>query len=185
MFTTWIGIDPGLKGGIAAQHTNRPIQVAAMPVTDGVLDTLKLSDIIEDMLDGGGMYRPALVCIEGVGAMPGQGVSSTFKFGFVTGIAHGVLAAKGIVPVIVYPLRWKNRVLSGTDKSKQAAIDYCRLHFPDINLLATQRSRKPSDGIADALCLSEYARHFHSVNKAYKSIDIRKGKHGGGSGVPA
>jgi crossover junction endodeoxyribonuclease RuvC len=62
--------------------------------------------------------------------------------------------------IVVDSRKWKNRVLIGTTKDKQAAIDYCLSKFPDISLLATPRSRKHHDGIADAICISEYARHY-------------------------
>jgi crossover junction endodeoxyribonuclease RuvC len=181
VYTSWLGIDPGLHGGIAVQHTNKPTMAVAMPLKDGNLDLEKISDIVDsmllvDQLDQSWGYRTCRVVIEGVGAMPGQGVSSTFKFGFVTGAVHGIMAAKGLEVVVCYPVKWKNRVLTGTDKSKQAAIDYCRLSFPDISLLATPRSRKPHDGIADALCISQYARHHHEENIKHKSNVVRVNK---------
>jgi len=158
-----------------------------MPLDEvGGLDLKRISEWIDAMvlIDPSWGYRPVLAVIEGVGSMPGQGVASTFKFGFVTGAIHGLLAAKDIKTVVCYPVRWKNRVLAGTDKSKQAAIDFCRLRFPEISLLATSRSKKPHDGIADALCLSEYAR-VHAESTAYKPRGVRANKRGESSASPA
>lgn len=186
-YTSWMGIDPGLRGGLAVQHTNKATQAIAMPLDEmGGLDLKKISTWIDQMLliDSSWGYRPTLAVIEGVGSMPGQGVASTFKFGFVTGAIHGILAAKGIQTVICYPVRWKNRILIGTDKSKQAAIDFCRLRFPEVDLLATPRSKKPHDGIADALCLSEYSRN-HAENTKCKPNGVQVNTRGGSSASPA
>jgi crossover junction endodeoxyribonuclease RuvC len=95
--------------------------------------------------------------IEKVGAMPKQGVTSMFNFGFSTGALHGIVATLGIPRYLVTPTKWKNNVLSGTKKDKEAAIDWCRRAYPDVNLLATEKSRKPHSGMADALCIARYA----------------------------
>jgi hypothetical protein len=34
----------------------------------------------------------------------------------------------------------------------------CEKLFPGVDLRATERSRKPSDGLAEALLMAEYAR---------------------------
>jgi crossover junction endodeoxyribonuclease RuvC len=107
---------------------------------------------------------PQVVCVayvEKVGAMPKQGVTSMFNFGFVTGGVHGVLAAFAIPRYSVPPTEWKNVVLKGTTKDKDAAVEYCRMAWPETNLLATPRSKKPHSGMADALCIAKYAQLTH------------------------
>jgi crossover junction endodeoxyribonuclease RuvC len=104
----------------------------------------------------------ASICyIEKVSAMPKQGVTSMFNFGFSTGAIHGIVATLGIPRYLVTPQRWKNNILVGTKKDKEAAIDYCRRAFPSVTLLATEKSRKPHSGMADAICIALYAYHFH------------------------
>jgi crossover junction endodeoxyribonuclease RuvC len=100
----------------------------------------------------------AIAYIEKVSALPGQGVSSMFKFGFVTGILHGIIRTFGIPLYVVTPQIWKKEILQGTDKSKQAAIDYCLRAYPNVKLFRTERSRTYDDGMADALCIAEYAK---------------------------
>lgn len=159
-YTAWIGIDPGMYGGIAIQFSNRKAVATATPLdVNKNIDIVKLKDWISLQVD----MRPTLVAIERQGAMPGQGVSSTFKLGFGTGMLHGMLLSMGLEFEVVDSRRWKNRVLKGTLKDKQAAIDYSLSHFSYISLLRTSRSRKPHDGIADAICISEYARHYRAV----------------------
>ena len=103
-----------------------------------------------------------VICyIENVSAMPKQGVVSMFNFGFSTGAIHGIMAAMSIPRHLVTPQAWKKLILSNTEKDKKAAVDYCRRVYPDISLLATERSRKSHSGMADALCIARYALLTH------------------------
>ncbi len=60
----------------------------------------------------------------------------------------------------VTPQAWKKAVLAGTARDKAAAIAFATRRFPGVPLLATPRSRTPHDGVADAVCLAEYARRL-------------------------
>ena len=173
MFTTWMGIDPGLKGGIAVQYAHQASRAIPIPTTDGKFDPPEISRMIDSLLDCDPLFglRPTLVYIEDVHAMPGQGVTSMFNFGFGVGLLHGILAAKGLTVYRVNPIRWKNRVLKNRTKDKLVAIQYCLDNFPEVNL-----GKKPHDGMADALCISEYARWFHSENTTHTPRAARGGK---------
>jgi crossover junction endodeoxyribonuclease RuvC len=97
-----------------------------------------------------------MCCLEKVGAMPGQGVTSMFNFGVSYGYIKGVLEANRIPYQEIPPQRWKKEF--GLNSDKAASVEVCRKLFPDVNLLATPRCRKPHDGMAEALLLAEYAR---------------------------
>ncbi len=71
--------------------------------------------------------------------MPGQGVSSTFKFGQGYGSILGIAAALSIPTELVTPQAWKKVVLAGTAKDKDAAVGYCRRAFPNVSLLPGPR----------------------------------------------
>jgi hypothetical protein len=149
----FIGIDPGLGGGIAIIYTNGSLpEVYPMPMAGKDLDLTKLANILtmRDII--------TVAVIENVHAMPGQGVTSMFKFGFVTGAVHGVLAALGIPRYLVSPQTWKKTILADTAKDKLAAIDWCSRTYPNVSLLATTRSKKAHSGMADALCMVHYAK---------------------------
>ena len=72
----------------------------------------------------------------------------------------GAVRALGLPLERPLPQAWKRVVLAGTDRGKAAAIAYARRRFPAAELLPTPRSRRPSDGIADALCLAEFGRRL-------------------------
>lgn len=142
-----IALDPGLSGAIAI-FKNNTITAYPFPIAGKTLDLAALTHIIRDA-------APELAVIEKVHSMPGQGVSSTFKFGQGYGALLGITAALGIPTELVTPQRWKGTVLAGTAKDKDAAIAYCRRAFPDVPLIM-KGCRKPHDGVADALCLLQF-----------------------------
>lgn len=67
--------------------------------------------------------KKVVACIEQVGAMPGQGVTSMFTFGKSAGFAEGVIRALGIKYQLVRPQIWKKEFGLNTDKQK--SIDVC------------------------------------------------------------
>ncbi len=152
-----IGIDPGLSGAIAILDNEYNIMATtAMLMHGNQLDLTGIADWIERsiVMDG----TPIISCIEKVASMPGQGVKSVWTFGFNTGVIHGILATFEIPRFIVAPNVWQKSVLSFTNKGdKQASVNFCRRVYPHISLLATERSKKPHTGIADAICIARYA----------------------------
>lgn len=145
-----VGVDPGKKGGYAVIDMDG---ARCYPWDD--------AKFVEDMrrlarrLDG----RP-MACVEKVGAHPGQGVTSMFSFGQSYGFILGVLAALGIGVQLVPPGTWKKE-FSLIGKDKAASVEVCKRLFPGVNLLPTEKCRKDSDGMAEALLLACYARrHF-------------------------
>ena len=160
MTKIFIGVDPGKSGGIAIINVfTNEIFVTPMILSGKDVDAKAIADWITSNTY---KYEHPITCIEKVHAMPGQGVTSMFKFGFVTGVMHGIIRTLGIPLHLVTPQAWKKEILAGTPKDKEAAIDFCRRIYPQVNLLATERSRKPHSGIADALCIARYAKEKYN-----------------------
>lgn len=140
----YIGIDPGMKGGWTV-ISDDVIDVHIWDEQQFISNMREISD------------KKVVCCLEKVGAMPKQGVSSTFKFGEEYGKIQGVLTALGIPYQTVTPQAWKKEYnLIGTDKTK--SIETAQRLFPNANLYPTPRCRKPSDGMAESLLMAEYAR---------------------------
>lgn len=143
----YIGIDPGLRGGWAIMWDDGSVEVHPW---DDKRFIVSMEEIWRDGID----CRCAL---EKVGAMPKQGVSSTFRFGEEYGMIQGVLKALRIPYQTVPPQTWKKEFsLLHQDKSK--SIETAQRLFPGVNFLPTERSRKPSDGMCESILLCEYAR---------------------------
>jgi crossover junction endodeoxyribonuclease RuvC len=62
--------------------------------------------------------KPVAAFVERVGAMPKQGVSSTFKFGQANGVLIGILAALHVPVHFITPGTWKRHYGLDADKEK-------------------------------------------------------------------
>lgn len=143
-----IGIDPGQKGALV-RLTETTQEALVMPVMGKGIDAFAIAQWLKEQ-------RPDFVVLEKVGARPNQGVVSMFNFGLGTGEIRGVLKTLAIPYEEVTPQMWKSKVLKGTAKDKDAAIEFVMNKYPDLNLVPP-RCRKPHDGIADAACMAVYA----------------------------
>lgn len=129
MAETIIGIDPGVNGGVAVldSKTNELIDVLRTPTfkvgKKKKINITKMSDFVSAYA-----LSSKIVAIEKVHAMPKQGVSSTFSFGFNTGVAHGVVKTFNLEVLEVHPAVWKGYF--NLNKDKKAAIDKAQKLFP-------------------------------------------------------
>jgi crossover junction endodeoxyribonuclease RuvC len=152
---TIIGVDPGKHGALVAMKENGDMTTLVMPLAGEDLDLVYISDwcrqFIKDI-----KCAPLSVCIEKVHAMPGQGTVSMFTFGYGVGCLHGVFATLKIPRYLVAPQTWKKLILADTAKDKDAAIEYVKRVYPNLVITATERSKRPHSGIADAVCIARY-----------------------------
>lgn len=166
-----LGIDPGLTGGVAALgYTDRDeevVRVYPMPVrktgSKKEVDGRALYILLgQHALEEGS--KP-VIAVERVHSMKKQGVVSTFTFGTGYGKVLAAVEILGLPLVDPLPDQWKNVVLKGRTKGKikgrtkgkADSIAFCRDRYPDVSLRPTAKSRVDSHGLADALCLAEYA----------------------------
>jgi crossover junction endodeoxyribonuclease RuvC len=140
------GIDPGLSGAIAFYFPEIPDRVTAedLPVAGGSIDCATLAARIAQM-------APSFAVVERVGAMPRQGVSSTFKFGSSYGCLLGVLGALQIRTVLVTPQTWKKHFRLDSDKEKSRS-----LALRNFAKSPEHFARKKDDGRAEAALLALY-----------------------------
>lgn len=142
----YIGIDPGKDGAMAVLWMGNMI----IPFSGDVYRKTLL-DIAESK--GGNEIR---CCLERVNAMPGQGVTSMFRFGENFGFIQGLLTAYSIPYELVTPQKWKKEFQITGDKN--SSIDVCKRLFPNVSLRKTDRCKKDDDNMAEALLMAEYAR---------------------------
>lgn len=143
-----IGIDPGKDGAMAIIYADVDIHIHPF---DPEVYRFYLHDIYEE-----GSAWQTRCCLERVSAMPGQGVTSMFRFGENFGLIQGLLTAFCIPYELVTPQKWKHEF--GVTGDKNSSISVCKRLFPEVSLRRTDRCKKDHDGMAEALLMAEYAR---------------------------
>lgn len=155
--TYFLGIDPGLKGGIAFRSESEGIHLQPMPVNDDGVDIKELARLLRE-------FAPDIrvAYLEHVTAAPMkgrlQGTQSMFNFGCGFGIVRGVLGTLKIETVLVRPQTWMKvmhirETAADTKERSRAAF---RRYFPGVNVLATARSRVDHEGMIEAGLIAEY-----------------------------
>ena len=109
-----VGIDPGISGAVAWVSDDGFLLSAMDMPTLEVNGKMKVNPHI--LASDLSFRKPKIVVIEDVGAMPGQGVTSMFNFGYSAGILAGVCAGLGIPTVFYRPAVWKRQAGVPTDK---------------------------------------------------------------------
>jgi hypothetical protein len=151
----YLGIDPGLSGALCLYQADGVFAMLDMPTIERKvngkvkrqLDPYTLGNWLDVHRNG-----VKFATVEEVGSMPSQGVTSSFNFGFSTGVIHGAVAANQIPLRTVRPGIWKKEFgLLGQDKdaSRMAAsrlAPHLAHHWP----------LKKHDGRAEAFLLAVY-----------------------------
>lgn len=140
----YIGIDPGKDGAMAVIWEFGGVEIVPFSCA-GYKEMIQQCPNIE-----------CRCCLERVGAMPGQGVTSMFKFGENFGFIQGLMTAYGIPYELVTPQKWKKEFQITGDKNSSIAV--CKRLFPSVSLRRTDRCKKDHDGMAEALLMAEWAR---------------------------
>ncbi|MDF1551954.1 MAG: hypothetical protein P1P84_02775 [Deferrisomatales bacterium] len=149
----YMGIDPGAGGAVAVVGEDGDAYTWDYPG-----DAVAVGQLLVEILSA---HMVSSVAIERVHSMPGQGVSSSFKFGQNFGSWLGALGALGIPVITVSPKKWQNEMLdAGTGDTKERSLSMARRLFPNVTL-----HRKKDNGRADALHLARYARLAQKTGK--------------------
>lgn len=150
-----VGLDPGQTGAGAKIDDLSGPSVAPFPTIEGALAWGFLKGYIK-----GAVILGAHFFLEQVAAMPGQGVSSMFKFGRNFGMIEGMLIAFEATYELVRPQVWQKEMHAGIEKSidpKGRSLIAAQRLFPNVNLIP-DRCRVPHSGSVDALLIAEYGR---------------------------
>jgi crossover junction endodeoxyribonuclease RuvC len=149
-----IGIDPGYSGAITLYWpATGDIEVHDMPTLKdakgrAVLDLHSILQILEPEGDG-----QRVAYIEQVSAMPGQGVSSMFRFGEQYGALQMALAATKTPTQYVTPAVWKKHF--GLNRDKGVSRGLAMQRFPAY---ADKFNRVKDDGRAEATLIALYGK---------------------------
>jgi hypothetical protein len=146
-----VGCDPGFGGALALLEDGRLVEVVDMPLWGGtgkpVIDMQRLCALLEE-------WRPDQVVMEGVGPAPGQGLGSTFRFGYAAGQVHGLVLGLGLVLARVAPGVWKAELrLPGGKVGKAKAREMASHLWPSGDWF----KRVKDDGRAEAALIAHWS----------------------------
>lgn len=144
---TILAIDPGIIGGWAVLDADGGLVAAGdLPVAGAGAQRMVSAPLFRTVLD---RFQPSRAIVELVGAMPKQGVSSSFKFGRAVGVVEGVIGGAAVPIEWVSAARWKKhfRLNSEKEASRQMALR----RWP---AMAALFARKMDHGRAEAALLA-------------------------------
>lgn len=169
--TTFVGIDPGLDGAIAAIYPDGNIAFYDTPTLQvGKKRQYDLPMMVRILRNHVG--EGVQVAIEQQQAMPArihgqktcalckqplarEGGVANFRNGLGFGIWLGILGALQLPYTIVHPVRWKRVMLDGMPREKDASRQRAMQLFPQSS---PGLQRKKDHNRADALLLASYLR---------------------------
>ena len=160
----YCGVDPGLSGAIAfirpdAAHPSNRLAVFDAPLVGGEFDGVAFAKLLAER-------QPDLVAIEHAFSRPGQGVSSTFKFGKTFGQALGVVQALGFPYELVSPAVWKKTFKITPNSPKDASRLVCKRLYPSADIPLMKHH-----GRADAILIAHFAwRRSATVNETLTQV---------------
>lgn len=149
-----IGIDPGQTGAIAIRAAGKITHLFDMPTSARIHGNGQQVDgyTLASMLRGAVAEDAVTVHLEAVHAMPGQGVSSMFRFGESLGVVIGVCGAMQYPLLWITPQRWKKQCgLLRRDKDSARTLAIQR--HPEV---AGMLARKKDVDRAEAICIAGY-----------------------------
>lgn len=161
----FLGIDPGQTGGVSILDFDGNL------VDTGQFDALGASVAIKLILQKHfTTYHNPQIGLEEVHAFPGQGLSSTFKFGTEYGKLIGCLETLGLQYRGCSPQSWQKILTYNPDGPKSAVKTFCEARW-GLAPFIRPGCRVPHQGCMDAAGIAEYMRQLHlSIISAPKSM---------------
>ena len=173
---TWIGIDPGCAGAIAAIAENADVRIRPLAIrkdADGmnIVDV----DIFESDLRLLACSHEVAVLVEEPlrhAMSSANTIASCWRnFGRIQAILDFIHFPHSAVP----PRTWQPKMLGkvGKGESKNASIAMAKQLFPDATLRRSLRCRTDDDGFSDALLLAAYLRAYVDTSKQQTVFSAR------------
>ena len=173
----YIGVDPGLHGGVSTidpEGTTTAIPIPTITIQKNgknrrTYNHAKLSSIFrnlgkQDCFAVLEEQQPRPVYYKDKqGKEKKQGATSLFSTGCGFCLLKQALVDFKISHEIIPPKDWQKTFgISGNKgNTKKQSIEICKRLFPNLSLLPTPKSRKDSDGLADAALIAEFGRRRH------------------------
>ena len=146
-----VGIDPGLKGGIAVLSISGSYNLYKMPIKNDHVDSKQLAKFIK-------IIDPISVWIESLLVLPCNAKQSISTMGVNWGRVVGCIEALGIPLNQVDPVSWQRGLFvpKGSSKNvKERILIRAKQLFPGQDFCEAD-SNKFNDGCVDALLIAKF-----------------------------
>lgn len=143
---TYLGVDPGGSGALATVDDDWGVEAIRLEASEH-----EVSQWLRDRA-----HTITMAYLENVHSMPGQGVSSSFKFGYSYGFCRGLLVAHNVPFALVAPSKWQGAMSCRTGGRKAVSKARAQELFPRAPFKITNHT-------ADAILLAEYCRRVHQT----------------------
>lgn len=158
----YIGIDNGVSGALAAISASHGLIIGKIPMPiskarkGNEIDVRAVHLWITEVT-GGNLSNATYIIEEPGGSKSSKAACS------MAGSFHAMRAlfdVKFLRWHRITPQEWQKKMLPGcaTGDTKPRSLAKARQLWPDETWLATERSKKPNDGMIDAALIAEYAR---------------------------
>lgn len=183
------GVDPGLHGGIAT--INPEGVVTAIPIPTVTIQKNGKNRTTYNHTEVGNIFRElgkhdCFAVLEEQQPRPvyykdkrgkekKQGATSLYTTGCGFCLLKQALVDFEISHEIIPPKEWQKTfgITGGKGNTKTQSIEICKRLFPNLSLLPTARSKKDSDGLADATLICEYGRRkYGGDTKKWKKKNL-------------
>lgn len=145
-----IGIDPGMKGALAAlEDSGDTPDILQMPMLDKIVDIRAIVAWLKD-------ENPTLVVVEHTHGFGAGNAHRHCQQGIYYGQLLGWLQTAQIPYMTVTALKWRNAIV-GAKKGKEASVTFIKNFYPVLELSGDKSKRS---GQADAICIALYGRRF-------------------------
>lgn len=158
-FNAFIGIDPGINGGIAVICGTK-VETFSMPESE-----FDLWQTIDSCRSNGTIFKP-FALLEKVSSSPQMGVTSAFTFGQGYGRLSAMLTAAGIPFDLVTPQKWQaglaipkmDKETENQNQFKDRLLTKAKRLFPKHPLWKESKSLGRQRAISDALLIARYCQ---------------------------
>jgi len=151
-YPLFLGIDPGDTSGGLGVIDNRGRYVDSIRTAGTKKKPISSAELFEWVSGWHNDFGIGLAVLEKVSAMPGQGISSTFKFGQSLGRLQMLVSAAAIPFEWHTPSNWQKAMRCRTKGDKNVTYVLAGEMFPDADIFHYN---------ADALIMAEYARRLY------------------------
>ena len=150
----YIGIDPGVSGGIVQLDSDGDLITFAMP------DSTKfMFNLIKQLTKG-----DHFICIEKVWAQPNNGSKQAFTFGYNVGQLHLCLEYNDANILFLTPRKWQTYFKLFGIKGKKPLLDYASERFKE------KRYPRLTLKTCDAALLALYAKEYHERRSRERTL---------------